>query len=207
MLRIGSGNVRRSAPMIAACLFVLGGLVSGCGSNTKPAPEGTAPVVETPETAPTTRPTPTLEPELEPSVDFGPLYKVTRVTDGDTISVDYGGTIEKVRLIAIDTPEVDWYGSQGGCFGDEAGNFTRQKLAGARVHLVRDGAQEDRDRYGRLLRFVVLEDGTNFNALLVSKGFATYESQYPVAEPFLSQLENASDAALASNAGLWSACR
>ena len=181
MFRIDSAKLPRTSYLIGFCLLMLGALVFGCSSDSAMTPV--------------------------PGDDLGPLYKVTRVTDGDTIRVDYGGMIEKVRLIAIDTPEVDWYGSRGDCFGDEAGKFTRQKLAGERVHLVRDGAQPDRDRNGRLLRFVVLEDGTNFNALLVSKGFATYESQYPVAEPFLSQLENASDAALASNAGLWSACR
>ena len=42
-----------------------------------------------------------------------------------------------------------------------------------------DPTQGDRDKYGRLLRFVFLLNGINFNKLMISQGFAheyTYKS-------------------------------
>ena len=50
-------------------------------------------------------------------------------------------------------------------------------LTGKTVFLVRDGLQDDRDRYGRLLRFVFLKNKSNVNEALVRGGFATYEEQ------------------------------
>ncbi len=79
-------------------------------------------------------------------------------------------------------------------------------LNGKRVFLVRDGNQDDRDRYGRLLRFVFLKNKSNVNETLVRGGFATYEEQYPIAQPFRGELEEAESAAKEGDAGLWGGC-
>lgn len=170
--------------------------------TSRPTPETAAPSPSPPPTLPTPpAPKPTKAP-----VDLGSLVAVESVTDGDTIRVIYKGASEPVRLIGINTPEVARYGQSGECFGQEASSFARKKMNGKKVYLVRDGMQDDRDRYGRLLRFVILEDQTNVNELMVRKGFATYEGQYPVAEPFRSGLANAQRLAQESSTGLWSAC-
>jgi endonuclease YncB( thermonuclease family) len=91
--------------------------------------------------------------------------RLTKHTDGDTF---YLSGIGKVRLIGIDTPEV--YGEQE-CFGREASGFVEQTVPlGARVRY-RLGVEE-RDRYGRALAFVWLEDGRFLNRMLVARGFA-----------------------------------
>ena len=54
-------------------------------------------------------------------------------------------------------------------------------LAGKSVLLQGDDTQDDRDRYGRLLRYVFLPGGININELLVENGFAheyTYDNPY-----------------------------
>ena len=58
------------------------------------------------------------------------FYDVVKVVDGDTIWVDYNGTIEKVRLIGIDTPETVHPSKPLECFGLEASNFAKEILGG-----------------------------------------------------------------------------
>lgn len=78
--------------------------------------------------------------------------RVARVSDGDTIKVRVRGRTEEVRLIGIDTPEV-YFGAE--CGGPQASASLKRVLhAGDRVTLIRDRSQDNRDRYGRLLRYV-----------------------------------------------------
>lgn len=92
------------------------------------------------------------------------LVIVERAIDGDTF--DIAGNL-RVRLIGVDTPERTGADAP---YGKEAADFTRNVLEGKRVRLVLD--VQERDRYGRLLAYVYLEDGTFFNELLVREGYA-----------------------------------
>jgi micrococcal nuclease len=96
----------------------------------------------------------------------GPVSaRVTRHTDGDTLWLSGVG---KVRLIGVDTPEV--YG-QVECFGHQASTFVERLLPlGSRVSY-RLGV-ESRDRYGRALAYVYLDDGRLLNMVLVKRGYA-----------------------------------
>jgi endonuclease YncB( thermonuclease family) len=78
---------------------------------------------------------------------------VVKVVDGDTLKVRVDGVgIRSVRLIGIDTPET--YG-RAECGGRKASRRMRELApVGSRVVLVSDPSQADRDRYGRLLRYV-----------------------------------------------------
>lgn len=135
---------------------------------------------------------------LEPAGDEP--VPVVRVVDGDTIWV---GPEERVRLIGIDTPEVDWYGGQGECYGEEAGLFMRGLLEGERVRLEYD--EEPRDRYGRTLAYVYLEDGRMVNLLLVRRGYAAV-SIFEPNDRYEGQLRIAEREAQEARRGLWSAC-
>ncbi len=95
------------------------------------------------------------------------LVKVSRVVDGDTFVI-VGG--EKVRMIGVDTPETVKPNTPVQPYGQEASKFTKQLLAGKKVRLEYDITQ--RDKYGRLLAYVYLKDGTFINALLLKKGLA-----------------------------------
>jgi endonuclease YncB( thermonuclease family) len=97
---------------------------------------------------------------------------VVRVIDGDTIVLNNG---ERVRLIGIDAPEIGEPGA------DEATQFVRERVEGLTVWLEADGA--DRDRFGRLRRYVWLQQPSNtldenqirqyqLNALLLENGLA-----------------------------------
>ena len=97
---------------------------------------------------------------------------VVRVIDGDTIVLNDG---ERVRLIGIDAPEIGEPGA------DEATQFVRERVEGLTVWLEADGT--DRDRFGRLHRYVWLQQPSNtldenqirqhqLNALLLENGLA-----------------------------------
>ena len=89
---------------------------------------------------------------------------VAFVADGDTIELGDG---RRVRLLQVDAPELF-----GECYGPAAHVALRHLLpAGSRVRLARDSALDDRDRYGRLLRYVTA-GATNVNVELVRRGAA-----------------------------------
>jgi endonuclease YncB( thermonuclease family) len=101
---------------------------------------------------------------------------VSRIIDGDTIEVtDGSGRTEKVRLIGIDTPE------RGKCGYDESGDQLSMLILNSEVQLV-PGGTDDRDSYGRLLRYVDIR-GVDAGRILIEEGFAIarYDSRdgYP----------------------------
>jgi micrococcal nuclease len=96
--------------------------------------------------------------------------EVRRVTDGDTFVATVGGREERVRVIGVDTPESVAPNRPVEPYGKQASAFAERALAGATVRLAGDA--EPRDRYGRMLAYVWLADGTFWNALLVAEGYA-----------------------------------
>jgi micrococcal nuclease len=98
--------------------------------------------------------------------------EVVSITDGDTVRVDLedGEEDQAVRYIGIDTPEKE--GSPDGAepFGEEATDRNDDLVDGERVCLERDVSETD--RYGRLLRYVWLEDQRLVNLVLVEEGLA-----------------------------------
>jgi len=75
-------------------------------------------------------------------------WTVSKIVDGDTIHVISSvGVKEKVRFIGIDTPET------GKCGFVESSDALAVLLSGKTVILSR-GTPDDRDKYGRLLRYV-----------------------------------------------------
>lgn len=130
------------------------------------------------------------------------LYDVVEVVDGDTIKINYNGVTEIVRLIGIDTPEVVDPRQPVQCFGREASAHARELLAGESVRLESDPSQGERDKYGRLLRYVFLEDGTNFNQLMIAEGYA-YEYTYQIPYQYQQDFRNAELEARNNSKGLW----
>ncbi len=97
--------------------------------------------------------------------------QVVRVIDGDTIQVCcIAGKREKVRYIGINTPETKHPQKGVERYGEEAAKANWMLVVGKTVRLEFDVQQ--RDRYGRLLAYVFLKDGTFVNAWLVENGYA-----------------------------------
>jgi micrococcal nuclease len=124
---------------------------------------------------------------------------VVRTVDGDTVVLDGN---EKVRLIGINTPESVDPRRPVQPFGKEAAAFTRRLLEGRRVRVERD--VEPRDRYGRSLAYLHLEDGTHVNLLLVEEGYAS-AYRYPPNVRYADAFRAAERRAREGRKGLWGA--
>ncbi|MEJ2112094.1 MAG: thermonuclease family protein, partial [Acidobacteriota bacterium] len=100
------------------------------------------------------------------------LQTVSRVIDGDTLELRGG---ERVRLIGINTPELD--DSQQAAFATEARGYLRGLAKGKKVRLEYD--QDKEDMYDRTLAYLYLEDGTFINAKIVKQGYSEVYTAYP----------------------------
>lgn len=128
--------------------------------------------------------------------------EILTVIDGDTIEVSFDNKKEVVRLIGINSPETVDPRKPVECFGKEASTKAKSLLLGKSVQLEADPTQDDRDKYQRLLRYVFLEDGTNFNKLMISEGYA-YEYTYNIPYKYQSEFKQAQKEAEANKVGLW----
>jgi len=94
-------------------------------------------------------------------------YKVKYVYDGDTVLLD---SAEKLRYLGINAPEIDHKGEKSEFLAFAARDLNLDLVNGARVRL--EYGETKRDRYGRLLAYVFLENGNMANAIMVRKGLA-----------------------------------
>lgn len=135
--------------------------------------------------------TPTATTTTDPNVGY-----CTYIVDGDTIDVDLSGITRRVRYIGIDTPE------GGDCYYAEAKAQNSELVMGRLVRLVKDVSETD--RYGRLLRYVYVDD-LHVNAELVRLGYAlasTYPPDVAHSQEFADLQHQAAEAGL----GLWGGC-
>lgn len=120
--------------------------------------------------------------------------RAVAITDGDTFTLDTGAQRLKIRLSAIDTPEV----SQP--YGEQATQALTAWIGGRAVRVAVAGL----DKYGRTLGRVYVQDpwwitSTDINARLVDQGLAWVYHQYNH-DPHLVELETE---ARAARRGLW----
>jgi len=122
---------------------------------------------------------------------------IKRVVDGDTFELSGG---EKVRMIGVDTPETVKPNTPVQPYGKEASDYSKELLTGKQVTLKFD--VEIKDRYGRLLAYVYLPDGSFVNEKLVREGYArimTIPPNVAYADLFLEAEREARE----QNRGLW----
>lgn len=162
-------------------IFLLAGCGAGGGVNTgKAGGTGKAPV--------------------PPGGEGRNWVRVSRVIDGDTFEITNRGKPERVRLIGVDTPESVKPNSPVEPYGIEASKYTKELIGGKMVRLEFD--VQERDKYGRLLAYVYLEDGTMVNAKLLEEGMAVIMTIPPnvrMADTFLKIQRKARE----EKKGLW----
>lgn len=141
-------------------------------------------------------------PTSSPNV-VGIYYKVTKVTDGDTIHIEMDGKDDTVRLLGINTPETVDPRRPVECFGKEASSRMKEIVSGKIVRLEYDDSQALRDTYGRLLAYVYLEDGQMVNRKMVAEGYA-YEYTYMTPYRYQKEFRDAQMLAQSAKRGLWS---
>jgi len=151
-----------------AALLLVGVVLDGTdGSGSRTDSEPAKAATSTPRSRPTVEPSPQAAAE-EPSATPKPTpsrrpvrpFVVTRVVDGDTLELGNG---EHVRVVGIDTPE------EGQCGYEAATAHMERLVLGERVRLTI--SDEDRDGYGRLLRYVDVA-GRDAGLAQIRAGFA-----------------------------------
>lgn len=107
--------------------------------------------------------------------------KVVRVSDGDTLTVDWDGLKASVRLAYVDAPE------KKQIFGPEAKQMTTNLALGqtVTVQIV------NLDRYGRFVGVVILSGNKELNFLLVSAGLAWVYTDYPYPKEYEAEQQRA----------------
>ncbi|MSR67614.1 thermonuclease family protein [Candidatus Peribacteria bacterium] len=132
------------------------------------------------------------------------LYPVDRVIDGDTIDVSIDGKTERIRFIGIDTPETVDDRKKIQCYGPESSARMKALLTGASVSLEQK-PDEDRDDYGRLLRYVFLE-GRDIGAMLLYEGYAR-SLCFAFPHPKCSEYDRLERIARDGRRGRWGVCK
>ncbi len=131
------------------------------------------------------------------------IYEIKQVIDGDTIEITRYGKPEQVRLIGLDTPETLDPRKPVQCYGNEASDNSKKLLSGQNVRIEFDQQVGERDRYGRLLAYIWLNDGL-INLELIKGGYAheyTYRSQ---SYKYQNQFKEAESLAKQAQVGFWS---
>lgn len=174
-------------PLLLVVLFAVAGVLFFAGVRESGPAVAPAPQVRTSpaEDAPIPK---VAEPAL--AVD---RWHCIRAIDGDTIEVKQGDKTERVRLLCIDTPE------RGKPGFDEATAALAALVKGRGVDIVRDPKHDERDRYGRLLAYVIRSDpddgieqlGMNANVEMVRLGHSTYYTKYGKSSMFAAEFEAA----------------
>lgn len=129
---------------------------------------------------------------------------VTKVADGDTITVDSDGTKVKVRLYGIDTPETEKRSKKTGAvskpgqpYGEEAYQALIEKVSRQRVRLD----ILDIDKYRRAVSLVWVGDRM-INREMVTDGAAWAYRKY-LSRPYASEFIDAEQEARQARRGLW----
>ena len=127
---------------------------------------------------------------------------VVVVYDGDTVKVRFAdGGERKVRLIGIDSPEIDDSREEVRFMAFIAKRFAFLNLYRKNVHLAYDWELED--QYGRLLAYLTTEDGVLFNELILKEGFAFAYRKFPFRKDLMERFKAAETEARRAGKGLW----
>ena len=124
-------------------------------------------------------------------------YTVKWVNDGDTIVLTNGW---RVRYIGINAPEIDHENQKAQPYGYKARSFNKKLVLSQKIGLEFD--EERRDRYGRLLAYIFLEDGSFLNSRLLENGLAYYLHRRPNVK-YDKRLMKTQQEAMKFRKGLW----
>lgn len=164
-MTVPGGGLPRWAGLAVAVLVAVAGCTGGM-----PAPPPAAPSpISSARPAGASGPTASTPKASGPTASAEQAATFVAVVDGDTVETNLG----TVRLIGIDTPE------RGQCGHEEAAAAIRRLVsAGDQVTLVLPAGQNDRDRYDRLVRYVVTARGVDLGLVQLQAGnaIARYDS-------------------------------
>ena len=131
----------------------------------------------------------------------GERAHVLEVIDGDTLLVRSDQDVRTIRLIGIDAPERGHPARPQEFGSDESAKYLSDLCEGKEVLLEPDG--EDKDSYGRYLRYVLLPGPERrlLNLDLVRRGYARVLRPFPFSRH--EEFERAEQEARENGRGIW----
>lgn len=127
-------------------------------------------------------------------------FTVERIVDGDTLVLSGLG---KVRLLGIDTPELEEPRKPVECFALEASARLKELTEGQVVGVEFDETQDQVDKFGRPLVYLYRKDGLFVNLEMIAGGYA-FEYTYNAPYLFQREFKMAEAQARTAQQGLWS---
>ncbi len=124
-------------------------------------------------------------------------HRVRKVYDGDTVILENG---KKIRLLGINTPEVEGRYKVAEPGGEEARQWLTKFLNGKQVRLQMD--IEKKDKYKRTLAYLFTREGVHVNVELVRKGLAFVNIHIPNVQ-YTNDLVKAGEQAEIAKLGIW----
>jgi micrococcal nuclease len=125
-------------------------------------------------------------------------FRVVKVLDGDTVELTGG---DKVRLLALDTPE------HGEPYFEQARQMLQKLSQGKSVRLEYGSAR--RDKYGRMLGYLYVDDTLLANRMLIDSGlgYLYLFQDNDLNSPHVREMLEAQRSAISRKVGLWSVQR
>jgi micrococcal nuclease len=141
------------------------------------------------------------------SADFekynGRIFLVTKVVDGDTLDInipDNKNDFTRIRLWGVDTPETK-DPRFGVCFyGPEASDFTAKNSLGKNITVFLN-KNHTRDKYNRLLAYILLPDKRYLNEALIEDGYGYADLRFK--HDFYNKYKQLEASARRNKKGLW----
>jgi micrococcal nuclease len=129
---------------------------------------------------------------------------VERIVDGDTFIGILNRKRERIRIIGIDAPESVAPRRPVDCYGPESAKRLKTLLPTDSLVTLTAEPKTSRDRYGRLLRYV-LADNQDVGALMIEGGYARHYNKFT--HPRQSEYAYLETTAREYSVGLWSECK
>jgi len=128
--------------------------------------------------------------------------KFVKCVDGDTAKFERNNKVFTLRFLAVNTPETKSPKKGVEFYGKEASNYTCKRLQEAKtIEIEYDNKSERKDRYGRNLGWVFLDDKL-LQKDLVENGYAKVDYIYDKYK-YVEELKNLEKQAKEAKKGLW----
>lgn len=128
--------------------------------------------------------------------------KFVKCVDGDTAKFERNNKVFTLRFLAVNTPETKSPKKGVEFYGKEASNYTCKRLQEAKtIEIEYDNKSERKDRYGRNLGWVFLDDKL-LQKDLVENGYAKVDYIYDKYK-YVEKLKEIEKKAKEAKKGLW----
>ena len=131
--------------------------------------------------------------------DLPKTFSVARCFDGDTVKLT---DRRIVRLAGIDTPELAHEKTYEQFYAKKAQKELESLVTGHKVSLG-EASVENKDRFGRLICDLILEDGQSISELMVRRGAAFYYPHKDLLPDLQARLLEEQKAAIETRQGMW----